>query len=366
MKLVCNKAELSRAISMAQSAVSNKSTLPVLGNLLFEAEKNSVVITGTDLEIGLRVKANVEVVNPGSVTIPAKKLSEIVRDCPDADIEITVKDGTKIEIKCGKSKFNIMGISAEDFPNLPAQKKDKSVEVEDKVLARMIKKTAFSVSNEETRYVLNGALFNVEGKKVRMVSTDGHRLSYIERELSKSMDPISAIVPTKALNEMMKILDGSDEVVTIYFTENHLFVEKNSTMLVSRLIDGQFPNYEQVIPKKGDVVFKASKEELAQATKRVSLMASDRANSIKFSLKDGNLTIHSNTPDVGEAEEELDVEYSGAEMSIAFNAKYVLDAIKAVDTDKVEFRLSTPLSPGLVLPVEEHADSKYVVMPMRT
>jgi DNA polymerase-3 subunit beta len=366
MKLVCSKSELSRAIGMAQSAVSNKSTLPVLGNLLFEAANNSVVITGTDLEIGLQVTAKVEVVTPGSVTIPAKKLADIVRECPDADIEISVKDGTKIEIKCGKSRFNIMGISAEDFPNLPAQKKDKSVQIEDKVLARMIKKTAFSVSNEETRYVLNGALFNVEGKKVRMVSTDGHRLSYIERELSQSMDSVSAIVPTKALNEMIKILDSSDEVVTVYFTDNHLFVEKNATMLVSRLIDGQFPNYEQVIPKKGDVMFKASKEELAQATKRVSLMASDRANSIKFSLKNGSLVIHSNTPDVGEAEEELEVEYSGAEMSIAFNAKYVLDAIKAVDTEKVEFRLSTPLSPGLVLPVEESADSKYVVMPMRT
>lgn len=366
MKLVCSKAELLKAINIVQSAVSNKSTLPVLGNLLFEADKNALVITATDLEIGLRAKAHVEVITPGSVTIPAKKLADIVRECPDADIEITVTDGTKIGIKCGKGYFKLMGISAEDFPNLPVQKKEKSVEIEDKVLARMIKKTFFSVSNEETRYVLNGALFNVDGKKVRMISTDGHRLSYIERELNKSMDSISVIVPTKALNELMKILDSSDEIVTVYFTENHLFVEKNSTMMVSRLIDGQFPNYEQVIPKKGDIMFKAQKEELAQAAKRVSLMALDRANSIKFSLKDGLLTIHSNTPDVGEAEEDIEIEYAGAEMSIAFNAKYVMDAIKAVDTEKIEFRLSTPLSPGLVLPVEENPDSKYVVMPMRT
>jgi DNA polymerase-3 subunit beta len=302
----------------------------------------------------------------GSVTIPAKKLSDIVRECPDADIELTVKDGTKIEIKCGKSRFHLVGISSEDFPNLPAQKKEKSVQVEDKVLLRMIKKTVFSVSSEETRYVLNGALLHVDGKKARMVSTDGHRLSYIEKELSKSADNVSSIVPTKALNELTKILDGSDEVVTIYFTENHLFVEKNSTMLVSRLIDGQFPNYDQVIPKKADLSFKASREELTQATRRVSLMASDRSNSIKFSLKNGALSIHSNTPDVGEAEEDMEVDYKGSDLSIAFNAKYVLDAIKAVDTEKVEFKLSTPLSPGLVLPVEEAADSKFVVMPMRT
>jgi DNA polymerase-3 subunit beta len=366
MRLVCNKIELSKAIGMAQSAVSNKSTLPVLGNLLFEADKNSVTITGTDLEIGLKCKANVEVIEPGSVTIPAKKLSDIVRECPDSDIELNVKDGNKIEIKCGKSKFHIVGISPEDFPNLPVQKKEKSVEMEDKVFLRMIKKTIFSVSSEETRYVLNGALFQVEGKKVRMVSTDGHRLSYIEKELSKSTENLSAIVPTKALNELMKILDGSDERVTVFFTENHLFVEKNSTMLVSRLIDGQFPNYEQVIPKKADLGFKANREELTQATRRVALMASDRANSIKFSLAKGNLSIHSNTPDVGEAEEDMDVEYTGNDMSIAFNAKYVLDAIKAVETQMVEFRLSTPLSPGLVLPVEDNPDSKFVVMPMRT
>lgn len=366
MKIVCNKAELSKAIGLAQSALSNKSTLPVLGNLLFEATDNAVVITGTDLEIGLKVKATVEVIQPGAVTIPAKKLSDIVRECPDSDIEITVNDGTKIEFKCGKYKSHIMGINAEDFPNLPAQKKDKSVQVEDKVLLRMIKKTAFSVSNEETRYVLNGALFQVEGTKARMVSTDGHRLSYIEKELSKSMDNISAVVPTKALAELVKILDGGDEQVTVYFTDNHLFVEKNSTMLVSRLIDGQFPNYEQVIPKKGDLIFKASREELTQATKRVALMASDRANSIRFSLKEGSLSIHSNTPDVGEAEEEMDVEYSGADIAIAFNARYVVDALKAVETEKVEFRLSTPLSPGLIVPVEENPDSKYVVMPMRT
>lgn len=366
MRLVCNKIELSKAIGMAQSAVSNKSTLPVLGNLLFEADKNSVTVTGTDLEIGLKCKANVEVIEAGSVTIPAKKLLDIVRECPDAEIEINVKEGNKIEIKCGKSKFHIVGISPEDFPTLPVQKREKSVELEDKILLRMIKKTVFSVSSEETRYVLNGALFQVEGKKVRMVSTDGHRLSFIEKEISKSTENFSAIVPTKALNELMKILDGSDEHVTVFFTENHLFVEKNSTMLVSRLIDGQFPNYEQVIPKKADLGFKANRDELAQATKRVALMASDRANSIKFSLKEGNLSIHSNTPDVGEAEEDMDVEYKGSDMSIAFNAKYVLDAIKAVETEKVEFRLSTPLSPGLVLPVEENADSKFVVMPMRT
>ncbi|MES2202373.1 MAG: DNA polymerase III subunit beta [candidate division FCPU426 bacterium] len=366
MRIVCNKTELLRAVTVAQNAVSNKSTLPVLSNLLIEAREGNIIISGTDLEIGLRIKTAGEVIEPGSVTVPAKKMVEIVREFPDAEIEFNVKDGTKIEIRCGKSHFKISGIHAEDFPNLPEQKKDKSVSIEDKILLRMIKKTFFSVSNEETRRVLNGALFLVEKTKAKMVSTDGHRLSYIERELGKPMDSVAAVVPTKALNEMMKILDGSDELVTVYFTENHLFVEKNSTMLVSRLIDGQFPNYEQVIPKKGEISFKADREELVQATRRVSLMASDRANSIKFTLKDGSLSIHSNTPDIGEAEEDMDVEYTGAEMSIAFNAKYVLDAIRAVETAKVEFRLSTPLSPGLVLPVEENADSKFVVMPMRT
>jgi len=365
MKLVCQKAELSKAISRAQSAVSNKTTMPVLGNLLFEANSEGLTITGTDLEIGLRCKVAVEVVQEGAVTIPARKLAEIVKESRTAEIEITVKDGHKVEIKSGKGVYRFMGITAEDFPNLPIQKKDRSVKVADSTLGEMIQKTVFSVSNEETRHVLMGALFQVEGKKMRMVSTDGHRLSYVEKDITPASQNVHAIVPAKAMHEMAKALDGADGEVELSFTDNHVFLEKNDFMLVSRLIDGQFPNYDQVIPKKTDVSFTVLREEFEHVVKAVALMASDRSNNIKVNLKPGEALVHAVTPDVGEAEESCEIQYQGGEMTIAFNARYVLDALRAMGGEKVEFRLSGPLSPALLVPAAG-ADSKFVIMPMRT
>src|SRR5258708_23365280 len=228
MKIVCQKGVLSKAVSLAQNAVSSKSTLPILNNLLFETHSKGLEILGTDLEIGLRCQVEVEMVKPGSITIPAKKLSDILREIPDADVEISVEEGTRISIKCGKSLFKVMGLSRDDFPNLPEFKNEKGVELKDKTFLEMIKKVIFSVSNDETRYVLNGALLAIDGKEAKMVSTDGHRLSFIRQTLEKSKDKNTAILPTKALNELLKILDGSEDLIKIFFSDNHLFFQKKS------------------------------------------------------------------------------------------------------------------------------------------
>lgn len=366
MKLVCSRAELSKAVSLAQSAVSTKSTLPVLNNLLLEAEKNTLIITGTDLELGLRCKTSVEVIEPGSVTLPGKKLSEILRELDEGEIEINVKEGTKAEIKSGKNVFKIVGIAAEDYPSFPSYKKEKSVSLAARSLLAMIRKTAFSVSVDETRYILQGALFQLSGKKARMVSTDGHRLSFIEHEMEASQEDVQAVVPSKALNELAKILEGDPATVTVYFTENQLFVELGDVTLFSRLIDGQFPNYEQVIPKKNELSFTAETETLIKVAKRIAVMAQDKGNSIKLSLKENSLEIASATPDLGEAHGEMDVAYKGSPLTVAFNAKYLMDVLKALDSPRVEVRMSTPLSPCLVLPEGGDGSNKYVVMPMRT
>ncbi len=365
MKIVCQKAVLSKAVGLAQNAVSGKSTLPILGNLLFETTKEGIDILGTDLEIGLKCKAEVEVVKQGSITIPAKKLSDLIRASADQEIELSVEGGTKVNFKCGKFNSSIMGLSKEDFPNLPEVKNEKVVEIKDNDLMEMIKKVVFSVSNDETRRILNGALLSVDGKEVKMVSTDGHRLSFIRKEIDGGKEKHSVILPTKALNEILKILDGGEEKVQLSFSEGHLFVHKGSTVLVTRLIEGQFPNYDQVIPKKHETSFVADTDALHKATYRVSLLASDRSSSVRYSLKKDSLVISSTTPDVGEAEEELEVGYSGPEMTIAYNPKFLIDAFKALDAPKLEMLLSSPLNPGVIVGHEGRRDYQCVVMPMR-
>jgi DNA polymerase-3 subunit beta len=195
MKIVCQKNVLSKAVGLAHNAVSTKSTLPILSNLLFETSKKGVEVLGTDLEIGLRCFAEVEVVQPGAITIPARKISDILRECPDQEVEISVDEGNRITIKCGKTMFKVMGLSRDDFPNLPEVKNEKMLEIEDKELMDMIKKVHFAVSSDETRRILNGALLSVEGSTIRMVSTDGHRLSLVNRKLKKSGDKSASIIP---------------------------------------------------------------------------------------------------------------------------------------------------------------------------
>ena len=365
MKLVCPRAELTKAVSLAASAVSTKSSLPVLNNLLFEVDKNGLVVTGTDLEIGLRCRVKVEVIEPGAITIPAKKMTEILRELEEGEVELS-SDGNKAELKADKNTFRLPGIAAEDYPNFPSYRKEKSVTLPVATLLAMIRKTSFSVSVDETRYVLQGALLQVAGKKARMVSTDGHRLSFVEKEAEKSSEDMQAVVPSKALAELAKVLEGSDGSVTVYFTDNQLFVELGEVTLFSRLIDGQFPNYEQVIPKKNELSFTAETEALAKAAKRVAVMAQDKGNSIKLSLKENSLEISAATPDLGEAQGELDVAYKGGAITMAFNARYLLDVLKSLESERVEVRMSTPLSPCLVGPEGGDGSSKYVIMPMRT
>ena len=366
MKIVCKKSDLSHSIALTLNAVSSKSTLPVLGNLLFEAQDNELTLTGTDLEIGLKTKTAAEVIQAGAVTIPGKKILEIVRECSDQDIEITVSEGTKVAIQCGKSKFKIMGLAADDFPNLPQPTDGTKVLLKEMLLLEMIKKTSFSVSTDETRYVLNGALFSVEGKEAIMVTTDGHRLSMAKREMETPVENIRAVLPTKALTELTRVLENSENLVSVQFSNNHLFLEKGTDILVTRLIDGQFPNYEQVVPKGAENIMKAQVAEFAKVVRRVSLMASDKSRSVKFSLSENKLTVSAQTPDVGEAEESMDVEYTGEAMTIAFNGHYVSDVLKAIETSEVALKLKSALSPGLLLPVGAEENNQYVIMPMRT
>ena len=376
MKVVLNRSDLLKGISTVQSAVASKNTMPILANVLLEAKDKKLEFVATDLDMGIRCSVPAEVVEKGSITINAKKLSDIVRELPEASVDLEIDENHKIILVCQKSQFKVHGLPKDDFPILPEVKKDKVFKIKGSLLQEMIHKTIFAVSTDETRYVLNGVYFQVEGGKLKMVATDGHRLAYIQKKLEgKAEDKANVIIPTKTLNELSKVISDNaknkegkekaeDSIVEVVATDNQIKFTVQGVEIISRLIEGQFPNYEQVIPKDSDKKIEASTSELAAATKRAAILTSEKSNSIRYQIKPGKITISSKTPDMGEAKEEIDVVYKGEEISIAYNAKYVLDVLKNVGTEKVSIELTQPLSPGILRP-QGDTDYLCVIMPMR-
>jgi DNA polymerase-3 subunit beta len=376
MKVVLNRSDLLKGISTVQSAVASKNTMPILANVLLEAKDKKLEFVATDLDMGIRCSVPAEVVEKGSITINAKKLSDIVRELPEASVDLEIDENHKIILVCQKSQFKVHGLPKDDFPILPEVKKDKVFKIKGSLLQEMIHKTIFAVSTDETRYVLNGVYFQVEGGKLKMVATDGHRLAYIQKKLEgKAEDKANVIIPTKTLNELSKVISDNaknkegkekaeDSIVEVVATDNQIKFTVQGVEIISRLIEGQFPNYEQVIPKDSDKKIEASTSELAAATKRAAILTSEKSNSIRYQIKPGKIAISSKTPDMGEAKEEIDVIYKGEEISIAYNARYVLDVLKNVETEKVSIELTQPLSPGILRP-QGDADYLCVIMPMR-
>jgi DNA polymerase III subunit beta len=371
MKVVLTRAELLKGILTVQSAVATKNTMPILANVLLEAREKKLEFVATDLDMGIRCSVSAEIVEKGSITINAKKLSDIVRELPEASVDLEIDENHKMILVCQKSNFKIHGLPKDDFPILPEVKRDKLFKIKSAVLQEMIRKTLFAVSTDETRYVLNGVLFQVEGEKLKMVATDGHRLSFIQKKIeNKSNNQCNVIIPTKALNELSKVITDvakgkeEDGVVEIASTENQIKFIIEGVEIVSRLIEGQFPNYEQVIPKDSDKKIEASTANLAAATRRVSILTSEKSNSIHYQAKDSKLIITAKTPDMGEAREEMDLNYKGEEILIAYNAKYMLDVLKNVGTETISLELSQPLSPGVIRPKGD-PDYLCVIMPMR-
>lgn len=372
MKVIVPRSELLKGVLTVQSAVAAKQTMPILANILLEAKDNRFEFVATDLDMGIRCSVPAEVVDKGSITINAKKISELCRELPDANIDIETDENNRLILVCNKSSFRINGMPKDDFPILPEVRKEKSLKIKGSVLLEMIRKTVFAVSTDESRYVLNGVYFNMEAGRLKMVATDGHRLAYIQKKLdSKEGETKTVIIPTKTLNELSKIVSDASKgkedeaVVEITATENQIKFVAAGVEIVSRLIEGQFPNYEQVIPKESDKKVEASVSELAAATRRVSILASEKSYSVRYKLEKGSLTISTKTPDIGESKEEIGVDYAGGEdFATAFNAKYVLDVLKNVGTDKVLLELTQPLNPGIFRPKGD-ADYLCVIMPMR-
>lgn len=367
MEIKIQKAEMLKGLGLVQSIVERKTTMPILANVLLEAGSDGLRITATDLEVGLNCSYQADVLAKGRVTVHAKSLYDIVKELPDDTVHFNLKDGNWVEITCGKSTFKIVGLSPEEFPELPSRGNGQTERTEASVLREMIDKTAFAMSSDETRYNLNGVYTDFsggDGASVLMVATDGHRLSIVKRDVgSKWNFPKGGIVPRKGVMELKRLTEG-DAPLDLWADQKHLIAYRGNTTLVVRLIDGQFPPYEQVVPKKSKRVIAVNRNELIHALKRVSVLSTDRSRGVKFAVSPGNLDISASNPDLGEAREELAAEYKGESFEIGFNAKYFIDALSAIKDDQAVLQLGDETSP-CVLSSEFDRDFTHVIMPMR-
>lgn len=359
--------ELKKALHRAQGIVERKATMPILSNVLITASKTGVTVTAFDLDIGIVSEHNAEVTKPGAVTVSAKTLFDIVSLIPDAHLTIKKLPNNYAEITSGAAHYKIVGMAPEEFPKLPKEESGHAVKLTGATILEMIKKSQYAISNDETRYILNGVFFEPrEAGKVRMVATDGHRLALVERELSGDFKLKSGvIIPRKGLFELKRLLDEApDAECQLGFAENSAVFKKPGLSMVMRLIDGQFPEYQRVIPREGEKQVMVKRSQFFDALKRISLLSADKSSAVKLSLSENLLRITANNPELGEAKDDLEVAYRGPSLTIGFNARYILDVLGALETDEVTLELGDEHSPGVL-----HApgDKSYtaVVMPMR-
>ncbi len=375
MELKIGAKELERALGRSQGIVEKKSTMPILSHVLLEAKKGQLVVSATDLDLAVSSEhdKSCEVLKEGSVAVSARHLYEIVRALPEQQVTLKKAHNNYLEVKSGPSEFRIVGLPAEDFPALPRFEKVPFADVEPAALLDMIERTFFAVSTDETRYNLNGVYFEPSAEALRLVATDGHRLSLVERKMGATFGlKKGVILPKKGLQELRKLLaeaaeSGEEKPETkLGFVENSAIVRRPGVVLSMRLIEGLFPDYRQVIPKQGEKVVKLGRERLQETLRRVSLLSTDKAHAVKLELGKGTLKVLSQNPDLGEAKEEVPVEYQGDALKIGFNARYLLDVLAVLKSKDVALELADDLSPGVVRGADE-ADEGFtsVVMPMR-
>lgn len=372
MELHVRKADLLRELQLFQGIVERKNTIPILANVLIKANNDSNVdLLATDLEVALRSRCPASVVKEGVLTVPAKKLYEIVRALPDTEIQI--KEGAKGAVKVAAEKFDsrMQTLPGADFPTIPEGGSATSVSLPRAVLREMVGKTQFAITGEDTRYFLNGALFVLQPDTMSLVATDGHRLALVSTSRdagkgSKGSDELQAILPKKTLWELSRLLVDSTGDVQYECGENHLFFDVDGRQLISRIIDAQFPAYERVIPKQNDKKIEFERDRLTNAIKRVALLSSERSRAVKFQIAQNKVDITSSSAEVGEATETLVVEYPGGSLEICFNAQYVLDFLNVAETDSVQLEFKDEMSQVVMRPVGgEGCDYTYVIMPMR-
>lgn len=367
MEIKARRGDLLATLYWTQTIVERRNTMPILANALIEAQKGDIRVTATDLEVGVRARVDGEVLKDGSVTVNAKKLYEIIREVPDEQVHVKRLENDWVEIRSGKSVFKIVGMDAREFPQFPKIEAKGLSSTPSWTIREMIERTIFAVSTDETRYSLNGVFVEEgDGGKVRMVATDGHRLAYEERSLGALGLAKGVILPRKGLAELKRLLEnGQNGAVSIGFRENMGLVVKDRVELFMRLIDGDFPDYTKVVPKGNPNIAKVAHDEFLQALRRVSLLSSERYKGIKMEFDSSRVSISASNPDLGEAVEEVEIEYNGAPITIGFNARYIIDALNVLGTEgEIEIELKDELSPSIIRKPGNEG-YLYVLMPMR-
>ncbi len=352
-----------RGLQLVSNVVEPRQTLPILANVLVQCEGEQIQVTATDLEVGARVSMPAKIARPGSITLPARKLLEIVKELPDAPLTVRVQENAWAGLRCGGAAYKLVGLAPEDFPAVAPGDALRWLTVDGKLLRDMLGQTSFAMSHDESRYALNGVLLVVQDKEIRVVATDGHRLALASRPLPGGAAPVTGIVPRKAVHEIARVL-GAGEEVQLAVGDNQFALRMPSVLLMARLIEGTFPNYEQVVPKGHPHRIVLSRAMLTAALRRVSVLSEERTRPVKFTLGAGALKLSAYHPDFGEAEESVDIDYSGEEVAIGFNSRYVLDALGAQSADQVVLEMKDALSPGVVRSLEDEG-SLCVIMPMR-
>ena len=367
MILTISKEQLMSGLQSVQNIVSTRTTLPILSNILLRADGNRLELTATDLDVTISCAVEAAVQKPGATTLPVKKISSIVRELSSAEVELDVDDKNVCSLKSGASFFKIRGLAAEEFPPLAKFKEDKKVSLPQEKIRGMLKKTSFAISTDESRYVLNGIFMSLKEHKLTMVATDGRRLALVDEDVDISENSQGEfIIPAKAVNELSRLLQDKGEA-EVKFSDNQaaftLMDDKGfNILLITKLIEGNYPNYRQVIPAETKERISLSREEFMHALRRAEIMTSEKQNSVKLAFTKNNLSITANSPEVGEARESMAINYKGKEMAIAFNPGYVIEPLTALTVDEVFLELIDELSPGVL---KINGPFLYVVMPMR-
>jgi DNA polymerase III subunit beta len=368
MDFVISKESLLKELQSMQGVVEKKSTIPILSNIVLDVKKGRLELLATDLEVGIRTSCEVQATSDASATLSARRLFDIVRLLPDAEIRFKGDEGKWMAITCQKARFRVVGLPREDFPEMREFDFSKGIAIERDLILDLINKVGFAITTDEGRYQLSGALTILHKRDVTMVATDGHRLAMARGRLEKAAaeSKVEMILPRKVLMELTRIGEGETEI-QFGQKENQAFFKIGKTILSANLLSGRFPDYEQVLPEGNDKLIKIDSAPFSDVIRRVALLAGERSRAIKLAVSKGTLEVSSNNPEVGEASETVDVEYNGPEMEVGFNSKYLLDFFQAYGPGQVILALKDETTQGLLRPVglEGGKDYRYVVMPMR-
>lgn len=363
MIFICEKQKLLEGISIVQKAITGKTTMPILEGIYINASNSNLTLIGSDIDVSIETKVEVNIIEEGKVVIDAKIFGEIIRKLPNSEIKIETLENDIIQITCEKSVFNLGYMKADEFPELPQLNQDMKIEVPQNILRNMIKSTTFAIAQDETRPILQGVLFEVKDKSLNLIALDGYRLALKKEYLDSDID-IEVVIPGKTLNEVSKILEDIEQNVQITFTNNHILFNLDKTKIISRLLEGKFVNYRSLLPQEHKIAITVKKQELQNGIERASLMAKDGNNNlIKLDIEDEAIILSSNSQ-LGKVREEVNINLQGDKIQIAFNSRYLLDVLKSLDDEEVILEMTSSVTPCIIK--GKMVDNyRYLVLPVR-